>query len=541
MRDSPLRRSSGAGGSGYDGRMRALGAAHLLVMSVALSRGVAARAGEFFEIEAIESQGRSVAVELAELNGDARTDLMVVASLGMPPHERRRVRVHLQKPDGSLPADPDHTIELPPWSAVYDLADLKESPGQEMALLRPEGVTLLSLADASGRSWDLAVPGPTTLGVAGDERGFERFHLVDRGFGPEPWILVPRIGQLLALSPGGEVRARLEVPSRANYWVAPHPGLVLSESDLELVVDAPKLSVGDVDGDARADAVLSTRHELWVYLRREDGSLPGAPDRRLVLRLLAPRDHVRGSGGVASQARDIDGDRKLDLLISHVAGNLSRASSATYVHMNRGGGWNLDEPDRVFRSEDSLDTNALLDLDGDGRSELIRMQLRFDALEIAEFLLTREVDLRVSVHRYHPERGFDEKPWAKAQIGLPFRFETLGLAGFLPAAGVDLNADGFPDFAFSGGGAAIEILLGGGEAPFAGPSYRQEIPTSGVIRFGDLDGNGLLDFVIFDPYEFDVPVRVGRNRGRLPGRRSALTEAAEKMPAEDRDAMRLPR
>ena len=45
----------------------------------------------------------------------------------------------------------------------------------------------------------------------------------------------------------------------------------------------------------------------------------------------------------------------------------------------------------------------------------------------------------------------------------------------------------------------------------------QKLPTAGVIHFTDFDDDGLLDFVIFDPNNFDVPVRVGRNRGKLPG------------------------
>jgi hypothetical protein len=69
--------------------MRALGAA--LVVSLALCHGSAVHAEEFFGLERIESQGRSVAAELAELNGDARTDLMVVTLLGIPPREKRAV------------------------------------------------------------------------------------------------------------------------------------------------------------------------------------------------------------------------------------------------------------------------------------------------------------------------------------------------------------------------------------------------------------------------------------------------------------------
>jgi hypothetical protein len=517
--------------------MRALGAAGLLVIALGVARGSPVHAEEFFEIDHVENRGRAVAVEFAELNGDALTDLLVVALLGIPPDERRIARVYLQKPDGSLPGEPDHTIPVPQWSAAYEIADVKERPGQEMVLLRPKGLTLLSLADASAHRWHFSVPGPATLGLADDERGFNAFRLVYRNLGPEPWLLVPQIGQLLALSPEGAVRARLEIPRRASFFIAPRSGLAAFASDLQVFVDAPRLSVGEVDGDGRADLVFSTRHELWVYLSREDGSLPTTPDRRLALGLVTPRDHVRGSGGVASVAGDIDGDGKLDLLISHWEGSFSNAVSTTYVHMNRGGEWNLDDPDHVFRSDASLDANALLDLDADDRPELVRLKLRLSLLEVVEFLLTREIDIQVRIHRYHPDRGFEGEPWVNTQVELPFSFDTYHLEGFMPTVDVDLNADGFPDLVSSGGGKAIEIALGGGEEPFSKRCCRQELPTAGEIRFGDLNGDGLLDLAIFDPHHSDVPVRLGRNRGRLPGTRGL---PHKKVAAEVRDSMPLP-
>jgi hypothetical protein len=490
----------------------------LLLASVALCRLPAARADELFDILQIDNQGRGVAAELAELNGDGRTDLMVVTLTGIPPEERRTVQVYLQTPDGALPPKPDHTVELPEWSAVYDIADLKDAPGQELVLLRPDGVTLLSLADGSGKSWHLPTPGPTTVGLANDERGFEPFNLVYRDFGPEPWLLIPQIGQLVALSPDGQVRAHLQVPRRANYFITPNTGLISLESDFQIFVDVPKLAVGDVNGDGRVDFVFSTRHEVWVYLRRKDESFPAVPDRKLALHLVNPRDHIRGSGGVASVARDIDGDDRLDLLVSHVEGTFSDAASTTYLYMNHDGGWKLGEPDHVFRSDGSLVANALIDLNADHRMELLRMELSFGLLEVIELLLTREIDIQISVHRYHPERGFGDKPWMKTKLEIPFSFDTFRLKGFIPTANSDLNADGLPDFVSSGGGEKIEIFLGGGSSPLAKRGYRQKLRTSGVIHFGDLDSDGLSDFVIFDPHNFNSPILVGRNRGQLPAK-----------------------
>ncbi len=80
-----------------------------------------------------------------------------------------------------------------------------------------------------------------------------------------------------------------------------------------------------------------------------------------------------------------------------------------------------------------------------------------------------------------------------------------------------MNGDGYLDFVNSGGGKALEIHLGGDEGPFAKSASKQKMSTAGVIHFRDLDGDRLEDFVIFDPHNFDVPVRIGRNLGRLPG------------------------
>jgi hypothetical protein len=53
---------------------------------------------------------------------------------------------------------------------------------------------------------------------------------------------------------------------------------------------------------------------------------------------------------------------------------------------------------------------------------------------------------------------------------------------------------------------------------FSEPEGRQKTPTAVVIHLADFDRDGLQDFLIFDPHNFDVPVRVGRNLGTLPGK-----------------------
>jgi hypothetical protein len=469
-----------------------------------------------FDIREIENRGRSVSAELADFDGDQRVDLMVVSIDGMPPEETRTITVYLQQADGALPAGPDHSIVLPRWSTFYDLADIRDEPGTELILLRPEGLTILSLAGPAGRQWDLPVEGAGTIGVSSDERGFDRIRLVNYELADEPLFLVPQFGTLSILTTTGSTVAQMDVARRGNYFVVPRSGPIAVESDIQLFFDSPKITVGDVDGDGRADIVASTRHEFRVFLQKEDGSFPREADTARALGFVTERDHQRGSGGVVTTPRDIDGDGRLDLMISHVQGNFSDATTSTYIFRNREGGWNLDDPDDTFVDEGALGSDLLVDIDEDGQLELIRLQLKFSLLEIIELFLSKEIDSQLMIHRLGADGHYSTKPWVKRKVSTGISFDTFRSQGFIPPVGVDINADGYADMLSSANGKGMEVFLGGGEKPYARRNARQKFSTVGVIHFADFNDDELPDFVLFDPQDFDVPIQLGLNRGILP-------------------------
>jgi len=260
----------------------------------------------------------------------------------------------------------------------------------------------------------------------------------------------------------------------------------------------------------------SNRHELRVFRQRPDGRFPLEPDRALALGRISEEDHVRASGSVRVAAHDLDADGRADLVITSSSEGLVNARSRTTLHLNRDGRWDLLAPDRTFQEKGAVESILFVDLDGDERSELMRVRISLGILELVEALVTRSLDVETSIYRASGKSLFAGDPWYRDQRSLRTSFETLRPAGFIPTLDADLNGDGLRDLLTSGDGDHLEVYLGARQQPFRERVARQKLDTGGRVRFGDLDGDGLSDFVLFDPRRLDHPLRVGINRGVLP-------------------------
>ena len=477
----------------------------------------AAPKDDLFTLQLVKiDEGRTVAAELADFDGDGRTDLLQIVFVGVPPAEQRLIRLWTQGEDGALSAKPLYEIPVPEDSAAYDVGDVTELPGQELVLLRPQGLTILSFANPALPRRDLVVDG-STLVPSEDERGLDRLHMIYTEFGPEPRLLVPMLARTAFLSPTGETRALLDAGARANYFLPPSPGPLIVDSDIQLLLDVPRIAVGDVNGDARPDVVSLGRHDVRVFLQREDSSFVHTPDREYKLALISELDHIRGSGAVRGDARDVSGDGKLDLMISHMAGGITDAKSETRIYLNRDGVWDLEKPDFVSDGGAGWGADQLVDIDKDGRPELLHVALPFSVLGLVEALVTRSVDAQITVYKADASGAYAKEPWFERNLEIAISFDTGRPKGFVPTGTFDMNGDGFDDLLTPGDGDRVEIWLGGVEGIASDLAGRQKLPANGRVRGGDWNGDGLEDLVLYDPRKPRTPVVIATNRGLLPG------------------------
>ncbi len=484
-----------------------------------------------FEIREVASPDRALQADLADLDGDGRGDLVWISSRGIPPDEERELRVHLAGADGAPSASFSWRAALPSGASSYDLAELDGRPGIELLLLRRDRVTSFSLSGGTPALRDLPVPGAPTIAAVLDERGIDRVRLLRDIPAAGPRLLVPGFGTLFVLERDGTFVAQLDVGGRANFLTPPRPGPILTESEIEIYFDHPRISVGDVDGDGRGDIVAANRHELRVFRQRPDAGFGSAPDLRIPLRLLSLADHIRTSGSVRVEPHDFDGDGRLDLLVSNASGSVLGGNTHMSIHVNRGGTWNLAAADQSFDRTGGIATHEIVDLDGDGRCELAVALVPTGVLELVEMLLTRSMDAEVALYRQAVQTPFDPVPWQRWKSGIGFDFDTLRTRGFVPTLAADVNGDGHRDLLDAGDGVRLEVRLGDPLEGFRTIHATQDFDTGGRIRFGDLGSDGLSDFVLYDPRRPGSPIRIGRNLGGWPAPgRKAISDPPKVVP-----------
>jgi hypothetical protein len=221
---------------------------------------------------------------------------------------------------------------------------------------------------------------------------------------------------------------------------------------------ASSVAVGDFNGDGRPDLAVTNDTDdgrLRILLGNGDGTFRNAGG------------YLAGIGPTFVTAADFDGNGHLDLAIA----------SAEEILVLRGNGSGAFGPpsDYYYKGGHGASTLAVADLDGDGHP-----------------------DLAAAVTTFNPNRRGWVSVWRNKGDGT---FQPNGGYGLLDRADAivsgDLNADGRPDLAVSGG-STFSVLLGQGNGLLQADGRYALGPYPLSLAVGDFDGDHHADLAVAD-------------------------------------------
>jgi hypothetical protein len=484
-----------------------------------------ASSAEPFRVYDLKVDGQVRQYLTEDLDGDGLADLVVFHTKGEG--AERWLSVFYQTAAG-FPPGPQRAFRVPPRAVVFDVGDLLPAPGQEIAFLARDGLYAYVLGDApslplgergSGGEGSpqkvldvpslFQVPSPAALAP------FDFIRDLDGDGVPE--VLIPQLDQGLICAKAADGHLRL-VGAIAMGPVPSVRGLPAAQEAVGFGVRTglatPRFLTLDFNADRRNDLIALYPDSLCAFFQKSDRSFGGPPDRVIDLRfdrIATGSETLREPPGedddrertTVAKVADLDGDGRVDLVVQKFSAKGGIFSAETQVQVyygRRTGGRDLfsGTPDQTLKENGVQIAAYVVDLDGDGRLDMIVPAVKLGLTQFIQMLLSKTFDVEVSLYFMGKDGRYPASPTHRRSISVQVDFKGHDSQPVYEVE--DLNGDGRPDILTSADTTELEGFYGDPARTFGKRPdlrFRVKLPRNGErARAMRLNADGRADVVI---------------------------------------------
>ncbi|MXR67793.1 VCBS repeat-containing protein [Shewanella sp. JBTF-M18] len=276
-----------------------------------------------------------------------------------------------------------------------------------------------------------------------------------------------------------------------------------------------KLYFADMNVDGRDDIIKVGEGELEIYAQHEDGKFETYPRFQAVSQAISGLDwwDRRDAYGEAldqsdlvyrkvEALQDVDGDDLVDMVVRYTksSGVLDRVNDyEIYLGIKGEKGVTFGkQPQSVIRGDGTLTGFELVDIDLDGRSEVLVSGFDIGLSQIIGALVSGSIDQDVHLFTMDDKRRFAARPNMSKSVELSFSL-TSGQSGAPVVKLADINGDKRQDLLLSDDESELDLFLGNAKGALFDrkESLKLTLPIDGdMLSCEDLNQDGKADLLI---------------------------------------------
>lgn len=412
-------------------------------------------------------------VAFADLNGDSNKDILAFCADPRSYPLKKSLVAFLADEQGRYQAEPFAELLLDPSVGTAFVAETDGKAPQEVVIMGQSGASVYRL---SGSRFELLAEShfSSLYPMGATEPIFLSNSAVDLdGDGIDEW-LVPVAGGYEIRNQAGLVTA---VPAHVESEIREFGALVIQHRLPTIhTYEQPNTS-------GKGLAFLSDRFADFSY----------GPGWTNHYRYQIPL-YLDDRWESFARMDDINGDGFPDLLVTQTEGTIN-LKVQTQIYVADKPFSYPESPTAQFTSKGSFTTPALLDVNQDGRSDVILMSVPLGLRNLINYFFRGKVSVQIDVYLY-TDGGFSEKPSFRTHITMEAPEGRERVAYTMG----DFTGDGQLDAAMGISAEKLAVYEGDANTFLSAKPWKTfAIPTFGVARSVDLDGSGTDDIVLFHP------------------------------------------
>jgi hypothetical protein len=431
-----------------------------------------------FDRQELEVPGMTLWVASGDLDGDRATDIIASYRRGSGPSAARFIAVFFRGADG-YGRRPDAAFAAPKSAAIFDVGNAIGDAKDEILYLTSTGVFAQAFVGRKPAAPVRIVSAPTLAG-APEEEDFPYWDFARDVPGLGRVMLVPSRTKMAIFreKDGAWTRWSSIAIDQYSYYDAETTTYRRSAQggssgrpySLRITTVVPTMDLVEQTGDQRIDLVTHYDDRIAVYPQGEDGVIAEKPAHRQWMKVLTPQELENRDTGLSAEVQDLDADGVADLTITKIGGGITTLASEVRIYRGRSGGGFEETPAQVFKDDGFAALTRFIDVDGDGRVDMIHPHAEVSIVSISSAMLSSKLGLDVRLRRSAPKPSFfDPKPVQVLDTSFGLDLSVgASLRGAAPIFGHDFDGDGANDVLVSDSGDKMLLLRGkkGGGEPF---------------------------------------------------------------------------